>query len=636
MFKHFFSGKPLSIPSDDLVPYSEVPCGRFRFRFQNEKSETAVDSVELVWKDFHEHALITGGSGSGKTSTVLMQLYEGLVFRAAHHPDPLVRRAVRVGGLVIEAKGDFTPKTKTLADRYSRTDSVIYFGPAHSAVYDPFGDPDELPMQKAHKMNEILKAANGGKEGSDPFWSQASQKLMMNLFLLHDALQKSGVDVEPISFRSLNLLCMDKGSSPVRSTGEEALLSNLKRAFTRLREILTEMDWELDSLWNECDPEGIFQHRLHQIRQKILEMQSSESGGIDNQSGKWILDAVEQTREEWSRILSAVPFFQAKSLRLKISALFLQREEAIIGWKQLSMEASKSRSEGALTQLLEKYRRLLENRGVAVETDLLYSYFKNEYLNPANDKTSASISMMVSNALMPFVTEPFDRIFSPQSTFDFSQVVDEGLLVVLDMPSAQYGVAQVLVSLMMKIDFFRTVLNRSRLRRRGGDRLVNQERHLIYLCDEFGSVATTGDQTGEAAFLDKVREYRCSCILAMQGLPSLLRRFSNKEVDALLQNCGIKVFLRNDDPSTNDYASRSLGSEIKVRLNQNAGAMEHFMDQQKKIGARSYTTSYEKGARFSPDQFVTFRIGEGVLRLPARFGESMIRKVHFAFNPVNR
>ncbi|MES2309259.1 MAG: hypothetical protein V4507_10420 [Verrucomicrobiota bacterium] len=165
MFTKLFFGKAETAlsPGDLKVPWADQSCGRFKFRFQNPKSESIEDSIELVWKDFNDHLLITGGSGSGKTSTVLLQLYEGLVFRAGHHSDPLMRKRLRVGGLVIEAKGDFTPKTKALARRYERRDSVIYFGPDHTAVYNPLGDPDELPLQKANKMNE--KPQVGGKRG---------------------------------------------------------------------------------------------------------------------------------------------------------------------------------------------------------------------------------------------------------------------------------------------------------------------------------------------------------------------------------------------------------------------------------------------------------------------------------------
>ncbi len=633
----FFSSPPdLPVDEKEISSSYQKEMGKFRFRFQDDHGGASEDSVDLCWKDFNDHLLITGGSGSGKTSTVLHQVYEGVVFRSAYHSEGSMRHQYQVGGLVIEAKGDFTPKTKVLARRYQREESIVYFGPDHPQwVYDPFSDPTELPLQKANKIHELIKAASGGKEEGDPFWAQASQKLLTNLFLLHDRLLKSGAAVPAISFHYLNLLCLDK---PQEESGERERQDScrmIRELFKSVRKSLMEIEEEWEGIDFKNSLEIHFREQLRKISENIREMQREGSLGFDNDRGKEILNALEGTRGEWNRLLAILPREVSKNLREKRSTLLAQGEEIQDIWRGLAKLFSEKKKQGALGELLSQYESLLRERGESLESDWIYCYFTNEYLNPANEKTSASVSMVVSNALMPFVTAPFDRMFAPQGTFDFTQVIDRGLLVVLEMPSSQYGVAQRLASLVMKIDFFRTTLNRSRLKILPENRLVNQERNLIYLCDEFGSVATTGDQTGEASFLDKVREYRCSCILAMQGLPSLLRKFSEQEVDALMQNCGMKIFLRNDDPKTNDYASRALGSEIKVRLNQNQGAMEHWIDSKKKWGSRGYSTSYEKAARFSSDQFVTFRIGEGVLRLPARFGDLMVRQVRFDFNPIH-
>ena len=632
----FFNRTPdLPVYESGISSCYQKEIGKFRFRFQDERGGVSEDSVELSWKDFNDHLLITGGSGSGKTSTVLHQVYEGLVFRSAYHSDVSIRSQYQVGGLVIEAKGDFTPKTKVLARRYQREESIVYFGPDHPQwVYDPFSDPTELPLQKANKIQELIKAASGGKEEGDPFWSQASQKLLTNLFLLHDRLLKSGVSVPAISFHYLNLLCLDKQQDESGERERQDSYRTIRGLFKSVRKSLMEIEEEWEGIDFKSSSENSFRGQLRAIAETIHQMQSEGALGFDNDRGKEILNLIEGTREEWSRLLAVLSWDESKNLREKRSILLAQGEEIQEVWRGLAKLFSERKKRGALEELLSQYESLLREKGESLESDWIYSYFINEYLNPANEKTSASVSMVVSNALMPFVTPPFDRMFSPQATFNFTQVIDQGLLVVLEMPSAQYGVAQRLASLVMKIDFFRTTLNRSRLRILLEKRMVNQDRNLIYLCDEFGSVATTGDQTGEASFLDKVREYRCSCILAMQGLPSLLRKFSEQEVDALLQNCGLKIFLRNDDPKTNDYASRALGSEIKVRLNQNQGAMEHWIDSKRKWGSRGYSTSYEKGARFSSDQFVTFRIGEGVLRFPARFGDLMVRRVRFDFNPI--
>ncbi len=629
------ANKDLSKKKSESPDFQEK-VGGFKFRFQQENGGSVEDSLELSWKDFNEHLLITGGSGSGKTSTVLLQIYEGLVFRAGFHSERSIRQRAQVGGLVIEAKGDFTPKTQRLAQRYQREESIVYFGPEHpESVYDPFGDPDELPLQKAHKINELIKAANSGKEGGDPFWSQASQKWMTSVFILHDHLLKAGVPIPAISFPYLNLLCLDRHQNDSSEMEVMEQFRQIRESFRSIRRVLEEIQEEWEGVQFEEDESRNLREQLLLIQTKIRKMQGDHSQGFDNHGGKWILNELDSTRESWSRTLRLLPLEAGQRLRRKKTLLFEQVEEIQFVWRKLAQSLSEKKESGTLTKLLDQYVDLLKKRGESLESDWIYNYFKNEYFNPVNEKTSASIAMVVSNALMPFVTAPLNRMFAPEGTFNFRKVIDAGDLVVLDMPSAQYGVAQRFVSLVLKIDFFRMTLNRPRLIDIQENRLVNQERDLIYLCDEFGTIATSGDQTGEASFLDKVREYRCSCILAMQGVPSLLRKIPEMEVETLLQNCGIKIFLRNDDPKTNDYASRALGSEIKVRLNQNQGATEHWMDSQKKWGARSYSTSYERSLRYSSDHFVSLRVGEGVLRLPARFGAFMVRQVRFDFNPIH-
>ena len=114
----------------------------------------------------------------------------------------------------------------------------------------------------------------------------------------------------------------------------------------------------------------------------------------------------------------------------------------------------------------------------------------------------------------------------------------------LDMPTALHGAAATVASLVMKIDFFRCMLSRRRLCKRPpgekmGKELVNQDRPMVYFVDEFASIVTTGDDTGEAGFLDKVREFGCACILGTQSIPMLLKKISENEVDAIMTNTAI-------------------------------------------------------------------------------------------------
>ena len=189
--------------------------------------------------------------------------------------------------------------------------------------------------------------------------------------------------------------------------------------------------------------------------------------------------------------------------------------------------------------------------------------------------------------------------------------------------------------LVMKIDFFRCMLSRARLCTRNPDgsmtdKLVNQVRPMVYFCDEFGSIVTTGDETGEASFLDKVREFKCSCLLGTQSLTMLHKAVKETEVDAIMTNAAISVFLRNKDIKTNDYASKVLGQRIKVTPNLSQGAMEGFMsDGPKSGGSRGYSTTYAEVPRFDQADFNGLTDGQAVVSLNPRFGKNRVQKLQF-------
>ena len=55
---------------------------------------------------------------------------------------------------------------------------------------------------------------------------------------------------------------------------------------------------------------------------------------------------------------------------------------------------------------------------------------------------------------------------------------------------------------------------------------MNQDRFIFYFSDEFGSVATTGNDTGEADVMDKVREFKCGFMLGFQSFAILKKKLS--------------------------------------------------------------------------------------------------------------
>jgi hypothetical protein len=236
--------------------------------------------------------------------------------------------------------------------------------------------------------------------------------------------------------------------------------------------------------------------------------------------------------------------------------------------------------------------------------------------------------MVATNMCNSFVHEPFCYMFREDATWNWCDVIDQGKIVVMDMPFVQYQSSAVMASLLLKTDFFRAVLSRKLIKLRdavsGEMRLINQEREIIYLVDEFQTVASTGKITGEFSFLDRCRSNKCSCIFATQSLSNFYASLSERDGDAILANLVMKVFFRNSCPKTNDYSSKISGEYTRLSVNMNTSATTQFFGSNREIGSTGGSQSTTKGARYEPAYFTTMPDGVAMLRLPSRFGTDNI------------
>lgn len=705
-------GKRTKHPKEaSFISMSEY--GKFQFRFDKPEHDFLTEKGEgMVFHDWYTHGIIFGESGSGKTSFVLNQIYEEM-FRCTHLKDGADRDRMKLGGLIVEAKGDFAPKTWDLAVKYGRSDDVILFGPNHvDHIYDPFGDPTESPQQLADKMQAVMDSFSGGEKGADPFWPAASRKLFTQIFYLHKKLREAKVpNLVPMSFSLLNLLLMDRGQprnqgeidQKQRSFQETYEKFNTEKARSRnmalrlcldlgplnnkieatVRQLQTEMDevnQEIQTYPDKSDPawrRSIAQRkeeiqlratntftlrtiiscedlgenaermipRLERLRKDVNAMDAAQN---DMDRGAAYDSIVENSfyirRVIQGRIgaLAEATHIETPEKLLAIRTALLDLSDALEKIQEIGTQLSQWQTPepvvGMLKRLLMQYEQVLQQRGEDPTLDSVCAYFQEEYLNPANDKTSGSVAMMASNVVNMFIHPPFNKIFSDKGNFSMAQLIDEGKLIALDMPQAKYGVVFNIAALIMKVDFFRAVLSRRVLPitdpATGKSRIVNQDRPLTYLCDEFASVATTGDTTGEAGFLDKCREYKCACILAVQSKPMLLKKLQESEVDAILTNCGIKIFLRNTDEKTTEMASKILGSTIKVSASNTMSAREEAFKKDLAFGARGFTTSYNRTNLFDGADFAKLKNGEAIVKLNPRFGSKQSKKVQFSLFPV--
>ncbi len=133
------------------------------------------------WLTIPERGLFTGiaifgAVGTGKTSCCMYPFAEQvLAYKAAE-------KEKRIGGLILEVKGDFCRKVKGILDRHERGEDYIEISLDSEYRYNPLhNDLDAYAL--AFSIASLLNNLFG--RGKEPFWQQAYTNLVKFIILLH-------------------------------------------------------------------------------------------------------------------------------------------------------------------------------------------------------------------------------------------------------------------------------------------------------------------------------------------------------------------------------------------------------------------------------------------------------------------
>src|SRR6266852_4380785 len=122
---------------------------------------------------------ILGAIGSGKTSGCMMPFAEQILAYRAQDPKK------RVGGLVLEVKGDFCHKIRNLLEKHHRREDYVEVSLHGKYRYNPlYNDLDAYAL--AFGIASLLNNLFG--RGKEPFWQQAYTNLVKFVILLHKVL----------------------------------------------------------------------------------------------------------------------------------------------------------------------------------------------------------------------------------------------------------------------------------------------------------------------------------------------------------------------------------------------------------------------------------------------------------------
>jgi hypothetical protein len=169
------AGKPPAYPaaSDDR--------GLFLVLGEVHNPRAAEPSETPHWLTIPERGLFTGiavfgAVGSGKTSACLYPYAEQILSYRAAFPKE------RIGGLVLEVKGDFCKKIHEILVRHKREQDYVEISLESNYRYNPLHtDLDAYAL--AYSIASLINNLFG--RGKEPFWQQAYTNLVKFIILLH-------------------------------------------------------------------------------------------------------------------------------------------------------------------------------------------------------------------------------------------------------------------------------------------------------------------------------------------------------------------------------------------------------------------------------------------------------------------
>ena len=228
--------------------------------------------------------------------------------------------------------------------------------------------------------------------------------------------------------------------------------------------------------------------------------------------------------------------------------------------------------------------------------DQCLAFFADEWATLA-DQTRSSIQAYITNMIDPFLMEPYATMFAGRSTMRVADMIEDGKLLYVYMPIADKEAMSKVICTFVKLEYYREVLKRP-----------DKPRSSFFLCDEFQAYFTAMPGKGDSDFFERSRQSRHANVIATQNYPALIKVAGDKEsvVNNLLGNCAVKIFLRNTDEKTNDYASKLFGQQLVAiassNLNQGVG---------KSMGSAGASSNRQYDQKVRPEEFVGLAVPAG-------------------------
>jgi hypothetical protein len=164
---------PLYSPADTR-PTPSLVLGERHFETQPGRAP-APSWLTIPQRGLYTGVMVLGAVGTGKTSACLYPYVEQLLRWRADDAQQ------KIGGLVLEVKGDFCRQVRTILTQAGREDDYVEIGLDGNVCYNPLHN-DLDPYAVAYAIATLLNNLFG--KSKEPFWQQAYTDLLKFVILL--------------------------------------------------------------------------------------------------------------------------------------------------------------------------------------------------------------------------------------------------------------------------------------------------------------------------------------------------------------------------------------------------------------------------------------------------------------------
>jgi hypothetical protein len=512
--------------------------------------------LEVPEAGLNAGVVVIGATGSGKTSAALYPFAEQLLGFAAHD----VER--RVGGLVLDVKGDVNTTIRAILARYGRADDHIELRLRGEWRYNPLHS-DLDPHSLASGLASLIAQLYG--RGPDPFWSMTTTNLVRFLIVLHRLLYGY------VTFVDLYRCAIDP----------RLLEQRLREARVKYPEAGDGVD-EVREPQVRVTPAEYAQHARELARFAFASTK-------DGRYLAAILTPELTTTAQTLGLTVVTPSTPESADRRVLFQLAAVERWYRHDWTNLHQKLRSSIVEG-----ISVFLSLFD-----VDPDVNFTFCP-----PADLYANAPGEGTEGRPLPPL-----------------RELIDAGKVVTLNLPlTSAPGLAR-LIGTVLKLDFQHAVLSRIADM---GDDPRRAWRATLCLIDEYHLFATAGgeDPSGDEKFLSLSRQARCMPLLATQSLSSLRAVLPGETWRALFQQLRTRIFLTLSDDFTAKTASELCGRTEQLVRSYNVSesaqrAGVSWLDAKTAASQATLTTSYsyslQRQPTFEPRQFFELQNDEAIV-----------------------